>query len=195
MKRGSARHNMPKRSFGSPSKKVLRFTRTTVNPFSKGAADSGYYFSTSLANLVSSDILALFQEYRITNIKFTVRLPNALNNNADFPTLYYARYRQTPSAPPSQLSDVSQITGCRVYQFGPSKNSITFSCKPSTLAAALTSAGVGYHVEQDKWFSVESVNVQNISFAVWISRYNSTSSPTHSLEYEMTYTIECKGTR
>jgi len=174
---------------------MIKFTRTTTNPFSKGAADSGYYFSTALSNMVSSDVLALFQEYRITNIKFTVRLPNQLNNNSDFPTLYYAKYRQTPSAPPAQLSDITQISGVKSYQFGPSSNQVSFNCKPSTLAAALTSAGVGYHVESDKWFSVESVNVQFISFAIWIARYNTTTSPTHSLEYELTYTIEARGTR
>jgi hypothetical protein len=173
----------------------LRFTRTAVFPLAKASADTGYYLATKLSDMVNTDITNLFQEYRITNIQFRFRLPNQLNNNADFPTLYYAPYRQTPSSTPSLVSEITQIQGCKTFQFGPANTTVTFATKPYTLAGNLATSGPGHCLQQDKWFSTESVNVVNQSFAIFVVRYNTTSSPTHTLEYDMTYTVECRGTR
>lgn len=189
--RGGRRKRRPNRA-----PKSMRFNRMLVTSVPKVTNDTGYYYAIRLSDFVYSDIQNLFQEYKVVSVKFTARIASQLNNNSDFPTLYYAPLKHsTPSSTPASRDEILQIKGVREYQFGPSKNSISFSVNPVTFLAGLTTSGVGYSAQSGRWFTTDSINVVHNCFALWISRYNSTSSPTHTVELDITLMVEGRGTK
>lgn len=180
----------------SATQKPMRFTRMLASVVPKVAADTGYFYAIRLSDFTYSDIQNLFQEYRLVNVKFTVRIASQLNNNADFPTLFYAPLKySTVTSTPTNRDEVMQIKGVKEYQFGPSNNSVSFSVNPVTFAAGLTTSGVGYAPAQGRWFTTDSINVVHNCFALWISRYNTATSPTHTIDLDITGTFEAKGTK
>jgi len=167
--------------------------RELIAPISKLAADSGLYRSFTLAQFPDSDIVSMFQEYRIKRVKLSWMLVNAPNNNADFPTLYTAPQHYFASGvPPASRDEVIQFKGIKHVQFGPANVCHTEAYQPFV---SMDAATTGRKFTPAPWLSTTSDTVPHYTSVEWISRYNSTSSPTHTLELVAHVVVEARGTR
>lgn len=166
--------------------------RELIATITKVAADSGLYRSFGLNQFPDSDIVSMFQEYRIKSIKLTWMLVNAPNNNADFPTLYTAPQHYFAGIPPTSRDEVVQFRGVKHVQFGPATVMHSEVYKPFVPIDANVS---GKKFVASPWISTVTDNVPHYTSIEWISRYNSTSSPTHTLELVAHAVIEARHTR
>jgi hypothetical protein len=167
--------------------------RELIATISKSASDSGLYRSFTLSQFPDSDIISMFQEYRIKKITLTWMLVNAPNNNADFPTLYTAPQHYFASGlPPASRDEVIQFRGVHHVQYGPANITHKVIYVPFV---ALDAATTGKKFTQSPWLSTTTDSVPHYTSVEWISRYNSTSSPTHTLELVAHATIEARHTR
>ncbi len=161
-------------------------------PIAKTASDSGLFRSFKLSDFPNTDIASLFSEYKITKLKIQYLLVNAPNNNATFPTLYIAPQHYATGTVPSSRDEVIQFRNSTLYQFGPSKVISAYNFKPMVpLDANVT----GKRFVRSPWLSTTDFTVPHFTNVEWISRYNSTSDPTHTLELVVSATVLCRGTR
>jgi hypothetical protein len=186
----------PKTKVPRPIRRAGNFItieRELIAPISKLAADSGLYRSFTLAQFPDSDIVSMFQEYKIKKIRLSWMLVNAPNNNADFPTLYTApQHHFASGAPPSSRDEVIQYKGIKHVQFGPANVMYSHTYVPFVPLDASTT---GKHFVPAPWLSTTTDTVPHYTSVEWISRYNSTSSPTHTLELIAHVVVEARGTR
>jgi hypothetical protein len=169
--------------------------RTVVVAIPKIAADSGSYRNVRLADFIgSADFTSLFTEYCIKRVQYTYTLVNAPNNNASFPTLYVSPQRLQYTGAPTSRDDVLQFQGTRPFQFGPTNIVYTLSVTPGTFldASGLVTGG---NVKTSPWLSTANNGNQHFTIVDWISRYNSTTDLTHTLELQITAWFDLKGTR
>lgn len=167
--------------------------RELIATISKGVADTGLYRSFTLNQFSDSDIISMFQEYRIKKLTLTWMLVNAPNNNADFPTLYTAPQHYFASGiPPASRDEVIQFRNTQHHQFGPAN--VVFK-KTYIPFVALDAATTGKKFTKSPWLSTTTDVVSHYTSVEWISRYNSTSSPTHTLELVAHATIQARHTR
>jgi hypothetical protein len=161
-------------------------------PIAKSASDSGFFRSFKLSDFPNTDIASLFTEYKISKLKIQYLLVNAPNNNATFPTLYIAPQHYSSGTFPSSRDEVIQYRNSSLYQFGPSNVLSTFNFKPMVPMDANTT---GKRFVRSPWLSTTDFTVPHYTNVEWISRYNSTTDPTHTIDLVVTATVLCKGTR
>lgn len=178
-----------------PKDIILSFQRKLSLNIAKLAADTGSYYFVRLADFPSSsEITSLFQFYRIKRFELKFLLVNQPNNNASFPTLYIAPQASTLSGTPGSRDEVLQYQGVQIHQFGPSNLVKTISTAPSVLLDSSGSVGGGM-VKQSPWLSTANNGILHSAFVFWISRYNSTTDSSHTLELDCTAWFDGKGTR
>jgi len=158
----------------------------------KVAADSGLYRTFQPLLFPISDLIGMFQCYRIRSIKVEYQLYNQLNNNSSFPTLYIAPQYWTESTTPSSISEVGQFQGVKVFQFGPSRPTYTQTFIPRV---NMSSTGPGRTPVASPWLSTTSDLPQHLTHVEWIQNYNTTSAPTHTIRLVATAVFEFRGTR
>jgi len=158
----------------------------------KTPADTGNYRAFALNGFPTSDITSMFQEYRIRSITLTYALVNAPNNNASFPSLFVAPQHIFSSTLPTSRDEVIQYRGSQAYQFGPSRVMYTRKFTPYV---SLDASTTGRKFVPSPWLSTSSDAVPHFTNVEWISRYNSTSDPTHSLELWAHAVVDCRYTR
>jgi len=169
--------------------------RTVVVAIPKLAADSGNFRNVKLADFFgSSDFTSLFTQYRITKVTYKYTLVNAPNNNAAFPTLYVAPQQFAYSGAPTSRDEVLQYQGVQAIQFGPAKISHNVEVVPGTFLDASGLVGGG-NVKRSPWLSSANNGNQHFTTVDWISRYDSTINPTHSIELQISAWFQLKGTR
>lgn len=179
-----------------PGGEVHKLRRMFVQNINKVAADSGTYYRSILADFPgASDITSLFTDYKITKLRYTIRLVNAPNNNANFPTLYFApqSYVYNGSSP-SSASEVFQFKNLRTFQFGPSNLSTKLTVRPrvSVDVNNLVNSGIPM---ASPWLNTANNSVPHIGIVWWISRYNSTTDTTHQLELQVDAWISARNSR
>jgi len=174
---------------------IRRVKRTVVLAVTKLAADTGNYRNVKLADFVgSADFTSLFTQYRISKVCYKYCLVNAPNNNASFPTLYVTPQQYFYSGTPTSRDDVLQYQGLEVIQFGPAKVAHSVTTVPGTFVDASGLVGGGVPTKSP-WLSTANNGNQHFTIVDWISRYNTTSDPTHTLELQITAWFDLKGTR
>lgn len=168
-------------------------TRMYVANVVKSTSDTGVFRSYNLATFPTSDIISLYQDYKIKSVKLDYLLVNAPNNNADFPTLYIApSHYNLGGVTPANRDEVLQYKGVKCFQFGPSRLQYTQTFKPYI---QMNTTGSGLVSSSSQWLTTQSSLVPHLVCVEWIDRYNSTSSPTHTLQLNVTITVECRMTR
>lgn len=168
-------------------------TRIWTSNVPKTAGDSGVNRSFNLNTFPTSDIVSLFQEYKFKSFKVQYTLVNAPNNNADFPAIILAPQRYNiGGVSPASRDEVLQYKGVTIYQTGPSRVQMTKVYKPMIQMAT---SGSGWVNAPSQWLNTQTGSVPHLTHLEWIDRYNSTSSPTHTIQILVTATIECRGTR
>lgn len=178
-----------------PRDTIVSIRRSLVGTVAKVAADTGTYTSLRLLDFPgNSDASSLFAQYRISRVELKFILVSAPNNNATFPTLYIAPQFYTPSGTPASRDEVLQFEGMQTHQFGPSNLTKTISVKPRLILDVGGQIGGGQVVPAG-WCSINNTGLQHLGFVHWISRYNSTSDPTHTLDIEYTIHFDGRMTR
>lgn len=183
-----------KRHTRSKTASTMRFTRKLVFNQPKVTADTGSYSNPRLSDFTTADIVAMFQKYRINRLTYRFRLINAPNNNADFPTLNIAPVSYYSAVAPANRDEILQLTGGRSFQFGPTNIEFAISVVPKVARGAL-STGVGYQISGPQWLDTVSTGVNHLAFGYWFTRYNSTSSSSHTIEVEITADVSVMGAR
>jgi len=169
--------------------------RTVVAAIPKLASDTGNFRNVKLADFVgSADFTSLFTEYRITSVTYKYTLVNAPNNNAAFPTLYVAPQKFAYTGAPTSRDEVLQFQGVQAIQFGPAKIAHTITVSPGTFLDASGLVGGG-NIKRSPWLSTVNNGNQHFTIVDWISRYDSTTNPTHTVELQISAKFELKGTR
>jgi hypothetical protein len=187
--------NKAQRRSAPQTKGIRRVKRTLVVGISKLAADSGSFRNVRLADFVgSSDFTSLFTQYRISKVAYKYTLVNAPNNNASFPTLYVSPQQFQYTGVPTSRDDVLQYQGVQAIQFGPAKVMHSVTAVPGTFIDASGQVSGGLPT-MSPWLSTANNGNQHFTIVDWISRYNSTSDPTHTLELQITAWFDLKGTR
>jgi hypothetical protein len=158
----------------------------------KSPSDSGNYRSFLLNSFPTSDVTSMFQEYRIRSLTLTYALVNAPNNNASFPSLFVAPQHIFAATLPTSRDEVIQYRGSQAYQFGPSRVSYSKTYTPYVSMDANTT---GRRFIPSPWLSTSSDAVPHYTNVEWISRYNSTSDPTHTIELWVHALVDCRYTR
>lgn len=176
----------------SPSMRHIVVERQIIQTVAKAASDSGNYRAYALSGFPDADIVSMFQEYRIKRIKLSWVLVNAPNNNASFPTVYVAPQHIFTGSVPTSRDEVIQYRGIDNYQFGPCNLTYSRSFVPHVAIDASTS---GRKFEPSPWLSTVTDTVPHYTNVEWISRYNTTTDPTHTVELIAHAIIECRGTR
>lgn len=172
---------------------ITTITRMFASNVVKTATDSGVFRSYNLATFPTSDIISLYQDYRIKSVRLDYLLVNAPNNNADFPTLYIApAHFNVGGVSPANRDEVLQYKGVKVIQFGPARVQASFTFKPFI---QMNATGSGIVNSQPMWLNTQTSATPHLVSVEWIDRYNSTSSPTHTIQLNVTVEVECKGTR
>lgn len=173
----------------------LSVSRALITTIPKIAADSGNYRRVILADFVgNTDILNLYEHYRITKVQYRYFLVNAPNNNATFPTLIVAPQSFQYTGTPSSLDEVLQYQRFKLFQFGPNNLSYTITVKPKVSYDLGNSVGVG-HIGEPGWIGTANNSVQHFTVVDWLRRYNSTSDSTHTIDLEVRIWVDCKNTR
>jgi hypothetical protein len=165
--------------------------RKYIGTITKAASDAGIYRTFALSAFPDADIVSMFSEYKIEMLTLSYMLVNAPNNNASFPTLYVAP-QNISSTTPASRDEVVQYKGARVFQFGPATNMVTYSFKPEV---AIDAATTGKRFVVSPWLSTATDAIPHYTNVEWISRYNSTSDPTHTIELCVSAVVSCRGTR
>lgn len=166
--------------------------RQLIQNIPKVASDTGNFRSYNLSQFPDADIVSLFQEYRIKSVTLTWMLVNAPNNNASFPTLYVAPQHIFTGSPPANRDEVIQYRGIQTYQYGPSR--IVYKRKFIPFVP-LDASTTGKKFVSSPWLSTTTDTVPHYTDVEWISRYNSTTDPTHTIELLAHAVIECRHTR
>lgn len=178
-----------------PKDIILSVNRRIAGTIPKIASDTGTYSNIRLVDFASgSDISSLFQFYRIRKVELKFILVSAPNNNATFPTLYIARQASTISGTPFSRDEVLQFQNVQTHQFGPSNLVKTISVAPRVLLDSSGSVGGGTE-RVSPWLSTSNTGILHSAFVYWLTRYNSTADPTHTLDIEFSIWVDCKGTR
>lgn len=178
-----------------PKDVILSVNRRIAGTIAKTASDTGNYTTIRLVDFSSgSDISSLFQFYRIKRVELKFMLVSAPNNNATFPTLYIAPQFSIISGVPFSRDEVLQYQNVQTHQFGPSNLVKTVSVAPRVLLDSSGSVGGGTEM-QTPWLATSNTGILHSAFAYWLTRYNSTTDPTHTLDIEFTIWVDCKGTR
>lgn len=178
-----------------PMNAIHNIKRTLVGTLNKVAADTGTYQTFRLADLPSqSELTSLFQFYSLDKVQMRFILVSAPNNNATFPTLYIARQAYALSGVPGSRDEVLQFAGVETHQFGPSNLTKTISTNPCVLLDSSGSVGGGT-IQVSPWLSTTNNGILHPSFVYWLTRYNSTTDSTHTIDVEFTFWLKCKGTR
>lgn len=176
----------------SPPLNIMKMTRENVATISKVAADSGQYRSVSLNQFLDTDLLTTFMEYRIVKLTASYVLVNAPNNNASFPTMFLAPQQYLTGSAPASRDEVLSYKGVKHYQFGPTavRHDRSFD-----LFVPMDAASTGRSFVKSPWLSITSDTVPHYSSVEWISRYNSTTDGTHTLDLVISAVIELRGIR
>lgn len=177
------------KSLGAPCTKL---TRVVTANLIKLATDSGTYRSVTLSSVPSSDITSLFQKYRILRVTNVYSLVNAPNNNADFPTLYIAPQEYSNLTNVGSRDEVLQFRGFKQFQFGPATMTFRHSFVPKVFA---NTDGPAKMVTTSPWLSTATPAAPHMTCIEWLDRYNSTSSPTHTIQLTQILEVEATGTR
>ncbi len=177
----------------SDTNAIHTVTRMWTGNVPKAASDTGTFRSFNLNTFPTSDIVSLFQDYRFKSIKVEYLLTNAPNNNADFPAIITApTHYNVGGVTPGNRDEVLQYRGTKIYQMGPSR--VQYERKFVPYIQVLTS-GSGIIQSGSQWLTTQTGSVPHLTHVEWIDRYNSTSSPTHTVQIVVTAVIECRGTR
>lgn len=178
-----------------PKDIILSVNRRITGTINKIAGDTGTYSTFRLVDFSSgSDIVSLFQFYRIKRVELKFMLVSAPNNNATFPTLYIAPQHYNTGGVPASRDEVLQFQNVQTHQFGPSNLVKTISTKPRVLLDSSGSVGGGTE-RISPWLSTSNSGILHPAFVYWLTRYNSTTDSTHVMDIEFTIWVDCKGTR
>jgi hypothetical protein len=178
-----------------PKDVIRSINRRVLVTLTKSAADTGTYFNTRLADYTGgSDIVSLFQFYRIKKVSLKFMLVTQPNNNSSFPTLYIGPSYSVLSGTPATRDEVLQFRNVQTHQFGPSNLVKTVTTAPRVLLDSSGSVGGGTE-RTSPWLSTANNGILHTAFVYWLSRYNSTSDPTHTLDLEISVWLDCKGTK
>lgn len=179
----------------SPTDQIVGVERRLVNTITKIATDTGAYNSYRLVDYPSqSEFGSLFNQYKITKVEVKFILVGAPNNNAMFPTLYIAPQDYQTTGVPSSRDEVLQFQGAKTHQFGPSNLVFTMSRVP-TITRDIGNQVSGGEIAPAQWLNAINTSNQHLGFVWWLSRYNSVSDNTHTLDIEYSITISAKRTR
>lgn len=169
--------------------------RRYVSTIAKTASDAGYAYSLDLSLFNASDILSLFSEYRIKQVKISFQLVNAPNNNASFPRLHIA-HRGFSNVNPTSRNEVLQYNGLKQYQYGPANIAAVYTFKPYVWRDTVTTAsGTGKEIVVSPWIATDSDTVRHNYCVTWMDRYNSTTDNTHTIETLVDIVVEARGPR
>lgn len=178
-----------------PKDIILSVNRRISGTVNKIASDTGTYSTFRLVDFSSgTDITSLFQFYRIKKVQLKFMLVSAPNNNATFPTLYIAKQHSIISGVPASRDEVLQYQNVQTHQFGPSNLVKTISVAPRVLLDSSGSVGGGTE-RVSPWLSTSNSGILHSAFVYWLTRYNSTTDSTHTIDVEFTVWVDCKGTR
>jgi hypothetical protein len=195
---------MPRRAAKKDGQKKMVIVRRVADPVFKckrmltfnvtrPASDAGTTRTINLNLLPGvSDFTSLFQHYRIVSVQLSWILVNGLNANNVFPTLTVAPQHHSSAVTPLTRDAVSQYHGVKVFQFAPSKNTFT---KRFDAYGPMLSVLSGQQYEKAPWYRCEDSTIPYVYAVEFISRYNNTDTPNHTLECVVTADLEFKGTK
>jgi len=175
----------------APRDNTLRIRREVTLSVTKAASDAGRSRVLSFASLPGvSDMTSLFQEYRILKVHAQWILVNGLNANNEFPTLVIAPQHYSQVAVPVR-DEVAQYNGVQTFQFAPSKNVYKRSFD---VYAPVLGVSSSQNYLKSPWWRVDDspIHVWGIEF---IARYNTVSTPNHTLELILDVDVELRATR
>lgn len=177
----------------APADPIFRCKRMLTLAINRTATDAGSTRTINLGVLPGvGDFTSLFQHYRIKTVELTWLLVNGLNANNVFPTLTVAPQHHSSAITPITRDVVSQYHGVKVFQFAPSKNSVT---KRYDTWGPLLSVSSGQQYEKAPWYRCEDSTIPYVYAVEFITRYNNTDTPNHTLELTVTAEVEFKGTK
>lgn len=190
------RRSRNKRRYSCPPKNQIKSVeRRYVASIPKVTSDTGAYNSIIATTFPgSSDFPSLFQYYRIKKLRYTYMLVNAPNNNANFPTLYIAPQSVLASGTPLTRDEVLQYQGVKTHQFGPSNLKVSYDFVPHCNRDIQQNLSGGEMVTAP-FLNAGNLTIAHFTNVYWLSRYNSTTDSTHTLDLEITAWFELKGTR
>lgn len=199
MSRGRRNGAGRKRARGKKLASAHVLHRIFIGTATKGAAaaDTGSYQSYALADFPSSDIVSLYQQYRIKAFEVTYTLFSQPNNNSNFPQLYIAPQEYNNQlGVPSSFDEVVQYKGVITHQFGPGPNQ-TFKHRyvPRVFLDATQGTSTGSLVLQSPWVSTFTAALRHMSHVEWITNYNAGVDNSHTIRRTVKAIIECKDTR
>lgn len=188
-----AKANRRLRLLSAPRDPVFRCKRMLTFAITRLASDSGTTRTVTLATLPGvSDFTSLFQHYRIVSVDCHWLLVNGLNANNVFPTVTVAPQHHNALISPITRDVVSQYHGVSVFQMAPSKNSY----KRSFAAyGPLLTVSSGQQYEKAPWYRCEDSSIPYVYAVDFITRYNNTDTPNHTLELTVIAHLEFKGTK
>jgi len=164
--------------------------RFLTNNIAKFTGDSGIYRAWSLSDFPSSDVISLFQEYRVKWVELTYQLYAQPNNNSNFPTLFTAPQKWNNSAgTPSSIQEVQQFQNVVTHQFGPATMTRVFRFKPFAFI------GGEKLLATSPWLSVSADTVKHMTNVEWLQRYNSATDNSHTIQLSARLCVELRKTR
>lgn len=177
----------------TPNDPVFRCKRMLTFTITRQATDAGTTRTLSLNLLPGvSDFTSLFQHYRICSVDCHWLLVNGLNANNVFPTITVAPQHHTSAVTPLTRDVVQQYHGSSVYQMAPSKNSYQRSF---AVYGPLLTVLSGQQYVKAPWYRCEDTTIPQVYAVDFITRYNNTDTPNHTLELTVTAHLEFKGTK
>ncbi len=190
-KRPNGRRRVP-RPIGSADPN-FSCKRSLTFAITRPASDSGTTRTVNL-NLFPgvSDFTSLFQEYRIREVACHWLLVNGLNANNVFPTITVAPQHHTATVSPLTRDVVQQYHGSSVFQTAPSRNSYHRSFP---VYGPLLSVLSGQQYVKAPWYRCEDATIPQIFAVEFLTRYNNTDTPNHTLELTVIAHLEFRGTK
>jgi hypothetical protein len=126
------------------------------------------------------------------SVDCTWLLVNGLNANNVFPTLTIAPQHHSSVIAAITRDVVSQYHGVKVFQFAPSKNMYS---QKFPVFGPLLSVSSGIQYAKSPWFRCEDSTISQVFAVEFITRYNNTDTPNHTLELTVTADVEFRGTK
>lgn len=180
------------------------YTLTTGSLFTQPGTGLNGSFSTCVAFQADevpswSEFSALFQQYRITKIEFTVRMTNGVANSQVMPILYIWKNLQ----PSLITSDVTLATADQCYkviryQFSAVDRECKFAIVPYYLESTPTgNTGTTYPASMRKkgWLDTSFGNINYYGIAYSFDNLVGSDQDTLSFEVDYVYHLQFRGTK
>lgn len=179
---------------------VCRISRGLNLPLTKAAADKGWWFDFSLADVSNSnEFTNLFLEWRLEMVDITMAWGSTTSVASTFaPVVYYAYDPIVGTAITSESAALER--SYKVWRPNPTRTTLRIRLRPQVTQLVASDPGVGATVNnallpRGVWLSTNQPTTGYGALVAWITNYNTANTSCGDLSLYVRYHFSFRGTK